>query len=127
MGNHPLVYVGIFALAIFGMVVVISALTGLSVAVAARFVGKKNANKYQKELRSMLPGKNCGQCGCEDCDGFAQAVLYGAAAESACPYGDEELPQKLIDCVGRLHKQMEDPTPPKPKKDRILGIWDKKR
>lgn len=125
MGKNPLVYVVIFAVGIFVLVIAISLLIGISVAVAGRIVSRRNAEKYQKELRSMLPGLDCGACGCENCDAYARAVYYGAVSENACVHGDEGLRDALLECVNRLHKELEDPTPPKPKEERILGIWDK--
>ncbi len=32
------------------------------------------------------PGKNCGACGCRECDGFMELVHAGRLALSACPY-----------------------------------------
>lgn len=125
MTENPIVWVGIFAAVSFAGVLAISGLIGISVAIAGRIVGDRNEKKFCRELRQMLPGKNCGECGCENCDAYAKAVYYGAVSESACPYGDAELPGALLACVNRLHKQLEDPTPPKPKQERLLGIWDK--
>jgi len=127
MGENPIVYVGIFAAVAFGIVVAVSALVGISVAVAGRIVGNRNEKKYQMELRAMLPGLDCGQCGCESCDAYAKAVYYGVVSEDACVHGEEGLREALLECVNRLHKDLEDPAPIKPKEERILGIWDKKR
>ena len=113
MNNHPLLWVLIFAAAIMVMVLVFSFIIALSVAVAGRRYSDKLQNKHQKMIRDMLPGKDCGQCGCEDCDGFARAVLFGAVAENACPYGDDQLPEKMIKVVAHMQKQMEDPKPVK--------------
>lgn len=126
MGTNPWTYILIFIVVIAAASILISVLIGLAVGFAAKRYGAKTTNKFQKELRRMLPGENCGQCGCEDCDAYALAVLYGNASESACPYGDEQLTLDMIACVDRMHKLMEDPMPPKPKEQRIFGIWDKK-
>ena len=126
MELHPLLWVLIFAVGMFIMVLIISFLIGISVAAAGRRYGDKLQRKHQKKIRDMLPGKNCGQCGCTDCDGFARAVLFGAVAENACPYGSEDLPQKLIGVVSDMQKLMEDPKPPKERKYRMQSLWEQK-
>ena len=101
MNLHPLVWVLIFAAAVVVMVLIISFVIAMSVAVAGRRYGDKLQEKHQKKIRAMLPGKNCGACGCENCDGFARAVLFGAVAENACPYGDEALPEQDMKYIKR--------------------------
>lgn len=126
MNIHPLVGALIFALVFVAMTLLISFLIALCVAVAGRRYGDKLQNKHQKKIRDMLPGKNCGECGCENCDGFARAVLFGAVAESACPYGEEDLPEKMIAVVNDMQKLMEDPRPIRDRKNRIESIWEQK-
>ncbi len=126
MNIHPLLWVLIFAVAAFALVLIISLIIAVSVAVAGRRYGDKLQSKHQKKIRDMLPGKNCGQCGCQDCDGFARAVLFGAVAENACPYGDEELPGKMIQVVNDMQKLMEDPRPPEGRKYRMKTVWEQK-
>ena len=126
MQLHPLLWVLILAFCAFALVVALSFLVAICVAVAGRRYGDKLQSKHQKQIREMLPGKNCGQCGCEDCDGFARAVLFGAVAENACPYGGEDLPEKMIEVVNHMQKLMEDPKPPKKRKDRMASVWDQK-
>ena len=125
MSQNPLIYVLIFAGGAFALAIGISLVIAITVAIAGRIVGDRNEKKYHKQLRSMLPGHDCGKCGFENCDAYARAVYYGAASESACVHGDEQLRDDLIACMAKFHKDLEDPTPIKPKKDRILGIWDK--
>lgn len=113
MKLHPLLWVLIFAAGIFGLTMLVSFLVSISVAVAGRRYGDKLQSKHQKKIRDMLPGKNCGQCGYENCDAFARAVLFGLAAENACPHGDEKLPENMIAVVNEMQKLMEDPKPVK--------------
>lgn len=126
MNLHPLLWVLIFAVCIFALTLGISLLIGLCVAVASRRYGDKLYDRHQKKIRKLLPGRDCGACGCENCDGFARAVLFGAVAESACPYGGEELPAQMIAIVNDMHKLMEDPRPPAERKNRMRTIWEKK-
>ena len=55
--------------------------------------------KVQEEtvtkLKKQLPGKNCGECGCEDCEAYAIAVFYGQRGCEACPYVSESTPEKM--------------------------------
>ena len=126
MELHPLIWVLIFAGAVMAMVIVISFIIALSVAVAGRRFGDKLQNQHQTKIRQLLPGKDCGRCGCENCDGFARAVLFGAVAENACPYGEAELPEKMIAIVNEMQKKMEDPRPLQQGKHRMKTVWEQK-
>ena len=126
MNLHPLLWVLIFAAAVVALTLTLSFLISLSVAVAGRRYSDKLHSKHQKKIRDMLPGKDCGQCGCENCDGYARAVLFGAVSESACPYGDEELPGKMIAVVNDMQKLMEDPKPVKERKGFLKSLWEQK-
>lgn len=120
MKLHPLLWVLIFAVATFALIMLISFLISISVAVAGRRYGDKLHSKHQKKIRDMLPGKNCGQCGCESCDAYARAVLFGAVAENACPHADEQLPEKMIAVVNEMQKLIEDPKPVKSRRKTIF-------
>ena len=111
MNLHPLLWVLIFAVAAFALIMLISFIISLSVAVASRRYGDKLHSRHQQKIRDMLPGKDCGQCGCENCDAFARAVLFGAVAENSCPHGDAQLPENMIKVVNDMQKLMEDPKP----------------
>ena len=45
----------------------------LIVGLAGRYSGKV-LDKSVKDLEKMLPGKNCGKCGCETCSEYAQRM-----------------------------------------------------
>lgn len=126
MELHPLLWVLIFAVGMFLMVLLCSFLVAVCVAAAGRRYGDKLQKKHQQKIRDMLPGRDCGQCGCENCDGFARAVLFGAVAENACPYGQEDLPERMLQVVADMQKLMEDPKPPKARKDRMETLWETK-
>lgn len=122
---NPWLYVFIFAFAVVAMVLLICLIIGLSVAVAGRRYSDKLQSRHQKKIRALLPGKDCGQCGCENCDGFARAVLFGAVAENACPYTAPEAPAQMIAIVNDMLKQMEDPRPVKDRRGRRIP-WEQK-
>ena len=55
--------------------------------------------KVQEEtvgkLKKQLPGKDCGECGCESCEAYAIAVFYGQRGCEACPYAAEDATGKM--------------------------------
>lgn len=123
MGENPLLYVFLFIVILFAIILAISVLTGLLVAFFAGRQVDKNTNRFQGQIRALLPDRDCGECGCESCDAYARAVLYGNASESACPYGSEEMPTQIVQQVNAFLSLMDDPTPPKPRKK---GFFHKK-
>ena len=121
MGPNPVIWALIFGLAVSGLIILLSLLFGLCVALAGRNYGERLQRLYQNKIRQLLPGKNCGECGCETCDRYARGVLFGVEAENACPYADEDTPQQMLALVKEMQKLMEDPKPiPKRKKRSFL-------
>lgn len=45
---------------------------------------KTNIQKA-REVMELLPGKNCGKCGFENCGKFAMSVVEGSASPFGCP------------------------------------------
>lgn len=67
-------------------IVIMSALGvffGLSLAVAHRFLRVEEDPRLEM-LEDMLPGSNCGACGEAGCRAFAEALISGSRAPSAC-------------------------------------------
>lgn len=52
------------------------------------------------EVRSVLPGVNCGACGYPGCDGLAAAIAAGEAPTNACPVGGAKVAEKVADIMG---------------------------
>ena len=52
------------------------------------------------EVRTALPGANCGACGFPGCDGLAEAIAKGNAPINACPIGGAPLAEKLSVIMG---------------------------
>ncbi len=55
----------------------------------------KNQRHYQ--IVSLLPGKNCGDCGFQDCEEMAQNLLEKKASFSKCPHLAAKLTLKIDD------------------------------
>ena len=56
----------------------IAALCGLLLAVAAKYLQVKE-DPRKEVVTSMLPGYNCGACGCAGCSQFAEKLVSGEA------------------------------------------------
>ena len=52
------------------------------------------------DVRSALPGANCGGCGFPGCDGLAEAIASGEAPVNACPVSNEEGYIKIAEIMG---------------------------
>ena len=61
---------------------------------------RKHASGAFKRVRNLLPGMNCGQCGCPGCDAFAKALLEGRAKVDACRPGGPDLAESLAQALG---------------------------
>lgn len=52
------------------------------------------------EVRTALPGANCGACGYPGCDALAEAIVAGEAPTSACPVGGASTAEAVADIMG---------------------------
>ena len=69
----------------------------------------------------MLPGRNCGQCGCENCRNYAEALLNRDLDFDKCPYAAETSPEGLEACVERFWKIANDRAPVEKRR-----LWQRK-
>lgn len=53
-----------------------------------------------EEIRSVLPGANCGACGFPGCDGLANAIAEGKAPVNACSVGGNPVAEQVADIMG---------------------------
>jgi len=53
-----------------------------------------------EEIRSVLPGANCGACGFPGCDGLANAIAGGKAPVNACSVGGNPVAEQVADIMG---------------------------
>ncbi len=57
-------------------------------------------NNTVKDLRERLPGANCGACGYNGCDGYAEALANGECACNLCVPGGSGVSKELSDILG---------------------------
>lgn len=107
MGDNPWSYVFLLiALAVL-VILVLSASVSLMVSFAARRYSDRIRNSYQRKITALLPGDDCGACGCPCCRDFALAVLLCGESAGLCPKIDETAGEKIADAVTELQKQIE--------------------
>ncbi|MBI3902885.1 MAG: electron transport complex subunit RsxB [Nitrosomonadales bacterium] len=67
--------------------------------VASRFLAVKG-NPLEEELKAILPGSQCGQCGYVGCGPAAAALAKGEAPITLCPPGGKAVIEKLAQKLG---------------------------
>ena len=82
----------------------------LIVVLAGRYSGKV-LDKSVKDLEKMLPGKNCGKCGCTTCAEYAMAVFTYSMETDRCSEGAEDLPQRMDSYMKDFQDSLVDDTP----------------
>ncbi len=74
-------------------------LFGILLAIASKvFAVHRDARVDQ--VKSCLPGANCGGCGYAGCDALAEAVVKGEAPPSACVVSDSTVCEQICKIVG---------------------------
>lgn len=87
------------------MLIAVSSLTVMGVALggilgaAARFLAVEE-NPLEEELKAMLPGSQCGQCGYVGCAQAAAALARGEAPVTLCPPGGRATAEALAKKLG---------------------------
>ena len=66
---------------------------GVLLSIASNIFAVKVDPKIE-EIRSVLPGANCGACGFPGCDGLAKAIAEGKAPVNACSVGGNPVNEK---------------------------------
>ncbi len=77
------------------MGLILGALLGL----AAKFLAVKE-NPLEEELKEMLPGSQCGQCGYVGCSQYAAALAKGEASVTLCTPGGKAVIEALAKKLG---------------------------
>ena len=72
---------------------------GTVLAVAYRFLRVEEDPRLE-QVNDMLPGTNCGACGEPGCAGFAEILLAGTKAPSACTVSSPEARDAIADVLG---------------------------
>ena len=83
----------------FIVVTAVGLVAGILIALVSRFFGVEEDARV-KEIRSHLPGINCGACGCKGCDDYAAAIADGRAAPNLCIPGGNTVSAKIGEIVG---------------------------
>jgi len=86
-------WIAIGSLTVMG--IILGALLGL----AAKFLAVKE-NPLEEELKEMLPGSQCGQCGYVGCSQYAAALAKGEAPVTLCPPGGKAVIEALAKKLG---------------------------
>ncbi len=88
-----------------GILIAISSLTLIGItlgtilgAAARRFAVKEDP--LEEELKAMLPGSQCGQCGYVGCAQYAVALAKGEAAVTLCSPGGKTVIEALANKLG---------------------------
>ena len=87
------------------MLLAIGSLTAMGVTLgtilgaAAKFLAVEE-NPLEEELKAMLPGSQCGQCGFVGCAQAAAALAKGEAPVTLCPPGGKALIEVLAKKLG---------------------------
>lgn len=75
-------------------------LLGLLLGFAARVLRPADDNPLVKQIESLMPGSQCGQCGFPGCGPAAAAIASGEARLGCCPPGGKALVQQLAALLG---------------------------
>ncbi|MEN6587643.1 MAG: RnfABCDGE type electron transport complex subunit B [Sulfuricella sp.] len=87
------------------MLIAVGSLTVMGIALggilgaAARFLAVEE-NPLEEELKAMLPGSQCGQCGYVGCGQAAAALAKGEAPVTLCPPGGRAVAEALAKKLG---------------------------
>ena len=100
-------YVVLFAVGTAGFVLLLSVIVNLTVAWLARRYSKKTLKKGISDLEKLLPGTNCGMCGCETCEAYARELFACRMEADRCIAGGAELQKKLEESMERFQKTLE--------------------
>ena len=74
-------------------------IAGLLLSVASKLFAVEVDERVTK-LREVLPGANCGACGCAGCDEYAAKMAAGEAEPNLCPVGGAAVAAKLGEILG---------------------------
>ena len=104
-------YILIVSVCVTAFILLLSVVTNwLIVWFAGRYSGKI-LDKSVKDLEKMLPGKNCGKCGCETCSEYALAVFTYRMETDRCSQGAEDLAQRMDSYMKDFQESLVNDTP----------------
>ncbi len=100
-------YILIFVVVITALVLVLAILLNLITFWFAHRYSRKTIEKNLNAIKRLLPGKNCGACGCETCEEYAHAVFTCHMDTGRCAVGGEELQKQLDARMAHFQKVLE--------------------
>ena len=80
----------LIGLVITVVIVALAAICAVMLLYFSRTHGARVRKKTAEEIVKKLPGRNCGECGCGDCSGFAASVSVIGYVPEDCPYLTEQ-------------------------------------
>lgn len=83
----------------FLVMLAIALIIGILLLVCSHFFFVKDDETKQK-IRECLPGINCGACGYNGCDGYAEALAKGGIAPNLCIPGAQSVADEIGDILG---------------------------
>jgi Na+-translocating ferredoxin:NAD+ oxidoreductase RNF subunit RnfB len=113
----PWVFILMIVVCITVFIILMTLLSSAMIGRAARKHSQKAMDVNIRALEKMLPGKNCGACGCKTCAEYAKEVFICSMDPDKCVHGSEDLPQRMEAQVKLFLKDLEDNTPKKKEKD----------
>lgn len=115
----PWTFVLIMVVCIAAFIILMTLMSSAMIGRAARKHSEKMMDANIRALEKMLPGKNCGACGCETCAEYAKAVFICSMDPDKCVHGSEDLPRRMEMQVKKFLKDLEDNTPKKDEKEKV--------
>ena len=103
---NPWLVIFLVALALVACLMIFYAILSAIVISVAKRHGEKIFQQYTEEMEQLLPGKNCGKCGCANCYEYARKLVRGEEEDiTLCTEGGDEVTEKLqarIDDLSQL-------------------------
>ena len=102
---NPWLVIFLVALILVAVIMGFYAILSYIVIAVARKHGEEIFKKYTQQLEAVLPGKNCGKCGCATCHMYADRLVRGDEKDATlCTEGDEETQDKVQSCIFELEQ-----------------------
>ena len=104
-------YILIAAVCATAFIVLLSVASNLLIVWLAGKHSRKVLDKSVENIEKMLPGKNCGKCGCKTCAEYAMAVFTYSMETDRCSEGAEDLSQRMDSYMKDFQDSLVDDTP----------------
>lgn len=82
------------------IVAVVGVVAGVILTVAAKFMSVPVDERVTK-VREVLPGANCGACGCAGCDEYAEKLVHEGLPTNLCTPGGAEVSAAISAALGK--------------------------